>query len=80
MSVARKPGVQSTADVQTLKGLEKILVALLLFGYLTASQITKLLYAASSHAHVRKLLNRLVAMGLVIALTGRSVTIPRVYP
>jgi DNA-binding PadR family transcriptional regulator len=67
------------ADFQTLQGVEKILVALALFGYLTASQITRLLYAPSSHAHVRKLLNALVAMGFVIALTGRSVTIPRVY-
>jgi hypothetical protein len=68
------------ADGQALQGVEKILVALSEFGYLTAAQITRLFYAPSSHAYVRKLLNRLVASGFVIALTGRTVTTPRVYP
>lgn len=35
-----------------LKGKERILVALALFVYLTAAQITKLLYAPSSYSHV----------------------------
>jgi hypothetical protein len=46
-----------------LKGSEKTLVALGEFDYLTASQLTRLLYAPSSHAYVRKLLNALVAAG-----------------
>ena len=40
-----------------LKGKERILVALALFVYLTAAQITKLLYAPSSYSHVRKEVN-----------------------
>jgi hypothetical protein len=57
----------------------EILVALSLFDYLTAAQITRLLYAPSSHAHVRKLLNTLVASGFVLPLTDRTMTMPRVY-
>src|ERR671915_2523038 len=64
---------------QTRKGAEKILVALSEFGYLTATQITTLLYAPSSHAYVRKQLNALVAAKYVIPLAGRFVTQPRVY-
>jgi hypothetical protein len=62
-----------------LKGSEKTLVALAEFDYLTASQLTRLLYAPSSHAHVRKQLNALVAAGFVIPLVGRFVTMPRLY-
>ena len=62
-----------------LKGVEKILLSLAEFDYLTASQITKLLYAPSSHAYVRKQLNFLAGTGFVLTLTGRSMTMPRVY-
>jgi hypothetical protein len=65
--------------VNTRKGSEKILVALAEFDYLTATQITRLLYAPSSHAHVRKQVNTLVASGFVLPLAGRLVIMPRVY-
>jgi hypothetical protein len=62
-----------------LKGAEKILVALALFGYLTASQLTRLHYAPKSLGFVRQKLNSLVAAGFVSCLPGRFVTQPRVY-
>jgi hypothetical protein len=62
-----------------LKGAEKILVALVLFGYLTASQLTRLHYAPKSLGFVRQKLNSLVAAGFVSCLPGRFVTQPRVY-
>ena len=71
--------IERKSDFQTLKGAEKILVALSEFGYLTATQITTLLYAPSSHAYVRKQLNALVAAKYVMPLAGRFVTQPRVY-
>jgi hypothetical protein len=73
MTVARK------ADVQALKGAERILVALSEFGYLTVAQITKLLYAPSSQSFVHKQLKYLVAGKYVMPLTHRFVTQPRVY-
>jgi hypothetical protein len=65
--------------VQPLKSAEKILVALAVFGYLTAEQITRLLYAPSSLSHVRKQLKHLVAGGFVLALAGKAVNLPLVY-
>jgi protein involved in plasmid replication-relaxation len=62
-----------------LNGVEKMLCALATFDYLTANQITRLLYAPSSHAYVRKQLHRLVSAGFVLPLVGRLVTTPRVY-
>jgi protein involved in plasmid replication-relaxation len=64
---------------ETLKGAEKILVALSEFTYLTAAQITKLLYAPSSHSYVQKQLKYLVAGKYVMPLAHRFVTQPRVY-
>jgi len=75
----RLPDFQRTSDVQTLKGAEKILLALAEFDYLTASQITRLLYAPSSHAYVRKQLNSLASQFLICVLPGRFITLPRVY-
>jgi hypothetical protein len=68
-----------STTVETLKGSEKILLALGEFDYLTARQITRLLYAPSSHAYVRKQLNSLAAQYLVFVLPGRFITLPRVY-
>jgi hypothetical protein len=65
--------------VHTLKGWEKILCALAVFGYLTAEQLTRLLYAPSSISFVRKILQTLVSRRLVLALPSRVVTLPRVY-
>jgi hypothetical protein len=49
------------------------------YGYLTAEQLTRLLYAPSSLSFVRKKLQFLVARGLVLALPGRVITLPHVY-
>jgi hypothetical protein len=64
---------------ETLKGAEKILVALSELGYLTVSQLTTLLYAPSSQSYVQKQLTSLTAAGYVMPLTHRFVTQPRVY-
>jgi hypothetical protein len=71
--------VERKSDFQTLKGAEKILLALAEFDYLTASQITRLLYAPSSHAYVRKQLHSLASQSLICVLPGRFITLPRVY-
>jgi hypothetical protein len=65
--------------VQSVKGAEKILVALAVFEYLTAVQITRLLYAPKSLSHVRKLLKHLVTGGFVLALGGKAVNLPLIY-
>jgi hypothetical protein len=63
----------------THKGRERILIALALCDYLTAGQITRLLYAASSYSFVRKELNALVAKLDVVALPGRNAALPTLY-
>jgi hypothetical protein len=68
-----------STTAQTHKGAEKILIALAEFDYLTAEQLTRLLYAPNSISFVRKKLKALVAAGFVLALPRRSVTMPRVY-
>jgi hypothetical protein len=65
--------------VNTLKGAEKILVAISEFDYLTAEQVTRLLYAEKSLAFVRKKLRALVATDYVFALGGRAVNLPLIY-
>jgi len=65
--------------IETLKGSEKILVPLSEFGYLTVSQLTKLLYAPSSQSYVQKQLKYLIAGKYVMPLAHRFVTQPRVY-
>jgi DNA-binding HxlR family transcriptional regulator len=65
--------------VETFKGAEKILGALSEFGYLTVSQLTRLLYAPSSQSYVQKQLTSLTAAGYVMPLAHRFVTQPRVY-
>jgi hypothetical protein len=60
-------------------GATKILLALALFGYLTAEQVTRLLYAETSLAFVRKILKSLVTQELVFALGGRAVNVPLIY-
>jgi hypothetical protein len=72
-------GRSMRTPAKPLKGAEKILFALAEFGYLTAEQITRLLYAPSSLSHVRKQLKRLVAGGFVLALAGKAVNLPLVY-
>jgi hypothetical protein len=65
--------------VMPRKGVEKILTALAVFEYLTAAQITRLLYAPSSLSYVRKLLRRLVAADFVLPLAGKAVNLPLLY-
>ena len=60
-------------------GAEKILCALSRFVYLTAEQLTRLLYQPSSLSFVRKKLKALRTAELVLALPGASVAMPRVY-
>jgi hypothetical protein len=64
-------------DKQTAS--EKILFALLEFDYLTAQQLTTLLYSPGSLTYVRAKLRALVAAKLVFALAGRSVGLPLVF-
>jgi hypothetical protein len=66
-----------SADRKTAS--EKILSALLEFDYLTAQQLTTLLYATGSLTYVRAKLRALVAAKLVFALAGKSVGLPTVF-
>jgi hypothetical protein len=61
------------------KAWEKIIVALAAFDYLTADQLTRLLYAASSLKHVQEQLKLLVDAGYVLTLGGRTVNLPLIY-
>jgi hypothetical protein len=61
------------------KGAERIITALAEFDYLTAEQITRLLYAPSSLSHVRKQLRVLVAGGFVLMLGGKAVNLHVLY-
>jgi hypothetical protein len=61
--------------LQCLKGVEKFLALLALFGYLTAEQLRKAAgYQPTSIGFLRGKLNALVAAGYVLALPGRFVT------
>jgi hypothetical protein len=66
-----------SADRQT--AAEKILFALLEFDYLTAQQLTTLLYSSGSLTYVRAKLRSLVAAKLVFPLAGKSVGLPQVF-
>jgi protein involved in plasmid replication-relaxation len=57
----------------------KMLLALARFEYLTAEQVTRLLYADSSLAFARKILKFLVTQELVFTLGGRAVNVPLIY-
>jgi hypothetical protein len=65
--------------MQEHTGFAKIIVALAAFEYLTATQLTRLCYAASSIPFVRTQLKALVAQGLVLPLGGRAVNLPLIY-
>jgi hypothetical protein len=65
--------------IQIRKAWERIIVALAEFDYLTASQVTRLLYAPSSKTHVQEQLKLLVDAGVVFALGGRAVNLPLIY-
>jgi hypothetical protein len=64
---------------ETFKGREKIIVALKEFDYLTVSQLIRLFYAPSSRTFVQKELTAAVDEKFAVAITPRSVTLPRLY-
>jgi hypothetical protein len=66
--------------MQEVTGIAKIIHALAIFEYLTAAQLTRLCYAPSSLRFVRKSLKALLEQGLVLALGGRKVNLPLIYP
>jgi Replication-relaxation len=74
-SKRRRQHMSVSADRKT--PTEKILSALLEFDYLTAQQLTTLLYATGSLTYVRAKLRALVAAKLVLALSGKSVGLPQ---
>jgi hypothetical protein len=68
-----------STPVKIRKAWEKILIALALFDYLTASQLARLLYSPASISRVRKEIKSLAAASLVLSLGGRAVNLPPVY-
>jgi Replication-relaxation len=64
---------------KTHKAWDKIIVALSEFDYLTAHQLTRLLYSLSSLKYVQELLKALMDASLVTAVGGKAVNMPRVY-
>jgi protein involved in plasmid replication-relaxation len=67
------------AKGQTSKGLQRLLLSLTIFGYLTAPQATRLLYQPGSLTYVQAMLKTLVDRKLAVALGGRNVHLPRIY-
>jgi protein involved in plasmid replication-relaxation len=61
------------------KAWDKIIGALSEFDYLTADQLTRLLYAPSSLKYVQELLKALRDASLVTAVGGKAVNLPRLY-
>jgi Replication-relaxation len=59
--------------------MEKILFALADFEYLTADQLTRLLYSAGSLTYVKAKLKGLIADDFILAVGGRRLNLPRVY-
>jgi hypothetical protein len=65
--------------MQLRKAWEKIIIALALFDYLTAAQVTRLLYALTSLTHVQEQMKLLVDNDLVITLGGKALDLPLIY-
>jgi hypothetical protein len=65
--------------VQLRKAGEKIIVALAEFDYLTAAQVTRLLYAPTSITHVQEQMKLLVDHDLAIAVGGKGLNLPLIY-
>jgi hypothetical protein len=68
-----------SVPTEKLTAAEKIILTLAEYEYLTALQVTNVLYAPSSLTYVREKLKSLVDAKYVLALAGRSVNMPRVY-
>jgi hypothetical protein len=58
------------APVEKLSPMEKIMLALADFEYLTAEQLTRLLYAKGSLTHLKAKLKALVDADFIIPLGG----------
>jgi hypothetical protein len=58
---------------------QKILIALAEYSYLTALQITRLLYSPGSLTYVKDKLKSLVDTGYALPLAGRRVNLPLIY-
>jgi hypothetical protein len=65
--------------MQLRKAWEKIISALAQFDYLTAAQVTRLLYAPTSLTHVQEQMKLLVDASLVITLGGKALDLPLIY-
>jgi hypothetical protein len=68
---------KGTSDVP--KGQSAILTALFAFEYLTASQVTRLLYSSGSLTYVKAKLKALVDSGLALSIGGRGTNLPLIY-
>jgi hypothetical protein len=67
------------APVEKLSPMEKIMLALADFEYLTAEQLTRLLYSKGSLTYVKAKLKTLVEADFIMLLGGRSLNLPRIY-
>jgi hypothetical protein len=83
-ALLRKRGTQTRgqmmpAPVERLSPMEKIMLALADFEYLTAEQLTRLLYAKGSLTYVKAKLKTLVEADFILPLGGRNHNLPRIY-
>jgi hypothetical protein len=67
------------APVEKLSPVEKIMLALADFEYLTAEQLTRLLYSSGSLTYVKAKLKTLVEADFILPLGGRNHNLPRIY-
>jgi hypothetical protein len=67
------------SPAQTRKGMEQIVRALAIFVYLTAEQLTRLLYSKGSLTYVKATLKSLVDLGFAVTVGGRVVPLPLIY-
>ena len=67
------------APVERLSPMEKIMLALADFEYLTAEQLTRLLYSSGSLTYVKAKLKTLVEADFILPLGGRNQNLPRIY-
>jgi len=61
------------------KAWEKIIIALSEFDYLTAHQLTRLLYSPASITYVQEEMKALLDASLVTGLAGKALNLPRLY-
>jgi hypothetical protein len=78
-SVTERSNQVVGVPTEQLTAFEKIMLALAEYEYLTALQVTRLLYAQSSLAYVRKKLKTMVDTSFILPLGGRAVNLPLIY-